>query len=65
MNDTEERPSVGLETREAHNAHIVLHRGHDNELAVFSRAKSHESMWPLANRLLEQHTHPRLSIDRE
>lgn len=62
-------PSVGLETREADTAqqllYIVLHRGRDNELAVFSRAKSHKSMWPLANRLLEQHTHPRLSIDRE
>lgn len=70
MNGTEEPASLGgPETREARNAqqllYIVLHRGHDNELAVFSRAKSHKSMWPLANQLLEQHTHPRLLIDRK
>lgn len=38
--------------------YIVLHCAHDNELAVFSPAKSHKSMWPMANRPLEQHIHP-------
>lgn len=41
--------------------YIVLHFANDNELAVFSSAKSHKSMWLSANRPLEQHIHPHAS----